>query len=272
LNSWRQQAVLVVVLGCFTIIGLIPIIWAFLTSIKNPVDAFTIPPTLIFEPTLKFHYDVWFEHGFWSFMLNSIIISVCTVLISVPIGALAGYAFARIRTRSSRSVLFGLLTLRMFPHILLVIPFYMFARYLNMIDTYLVMILAFVALNQPFTIWLMRSFFVDIPTELDEAAHIDGCNNWQTFIRVVLPVARPGIAVTTLFSLQLSYNEFLFALILSGSHTKTLPVAIASFGAEDISYWSLSAAGAIGISLPILIFVLLMQRHLVRGLTLGAVK
>jgi multiple sugar transport system permease protein len=169
-------------------------------------------------------------------------------------------------------VLFGLLTLRMFPHILLVIPFYMFARYLNMIDTYLVMILAFVALNQPFTIWLMRSFFVDIPTELDEAAHIDGCNNWQTFIRVVLPVARPGIAVTTLFSLQLSYNEFLFALILSGSHTKTLPVAIASFGAEDISYWSLSAAGAIGISLPILIFVLLMQRHLVRGLTLGAVK
>jgi multiple sugar transport system permease protein len=261
-----------VLLGMFTIITLIPIIWAFLTSIKNPVDAFTIPPTIFFEPTLKFHHEVWFEHGFWSFMLNSIIVSVCTVLISVPIGALAGYAFARIRTKNSRSIMFGLLTLRMFPHILLIIPFYMFAQYLHLIDTYIVLILAFVAFNQPFTIWLMRSFIVDIPTELDEAARIDGCNNWQVFYKVIVPVARPGLAVTTLFSLQLAYNEFLFALILTGSKTKTLPVAVASFGAEDISYWSLSAAGAIGISLPILIFVLLMQRHLVRGLTLGAVK
>ena len=141
-----------------------------------------------------------------------------------------------------------------------------------LIDTYVVLILSFVALNQPFTIWLMRSFFVDIPAELDEAARIDGCNNWQAFCRVVLPVVRPGLAVTTLFSLLLSYNEFLFALVLTGSRTKTLPVAIASFGAEDISYWSLSAAGAIGISLPILVFILLMQRHLVRGLAMGAVK
>lgn len=272
MTTFRQQASITVLLGIFTIVTLIPIVWAFLTSIKNPVDAFTIPPTLFFDPTAKFHHEVWFKHGFWSFLLNSVIISALTVAISVPIGTLAGYAFARIRTRNTRSILFALLTMRMFPHILLVIPFYVFARYFELIDTYLVLVLAFVAFNQPFTIWLMRSFFVDIPKELDEAAHIDGCNNWQAFTRVVLPVVRPGLAVTTLFSLQLSYNEFLFALILTGSKTKTLPVAIASFGAEDISYWSLSAAGAIGISLPILIFVLLMQRHLVRGLTLGAVK
>ena len=272
MSTWRDQAVITVLLGIFTTISLIPILWAFLTSIKNPVDAFTVPPTFIFEPTLQFHYEVWFEHGFWSFMMNSIIVSVCTVAISVPIGALAGYAFARIRTRNTRSIMFGLLTMRMFPHILLIIPFYVFARHLQLIDTYVVLILSFVALNQPFTIWLMRSFFVDIPKELDEAARIDGCNNWQAFWRVVLPVVRPGLAVTTLFSLLLSYNEFLFALILTGSRTKTLPVAIASFGAEDISYWSLSAAGAIGISLPILVFILLMQRHLVRGLAMGAVK
>lgn len=259
-------------LGIFTIVTLIPVIWAFLTSIKKPVDAFTVPPTIFFTPTLEFHRQVWFEHGFWSFLVNSLIVAVCTVAISVPLGTLGGYAFARIRTGHSRAVLFGLMTIRMFPHILLVIPFYLLARSLHLIDTYLVLILAFVALNQPFTIWLMRSFFVDLPHELDEAALIDGCNNWQAFYRVILPVARPGIAVTTLFSLQLAYNEFLFALVLTGSDTKTLPVAIASFGAEDISYWTLSAAGAIGISLPILIFVLLMQRHLIRGLTMGAIK
>jgi multiple sugar transport system permease protein len=272
LPSWRQQTTIAIALGIFTTVTMIPVLWALLTSFKQPVDAFTIPPTLFFTPTLEFHREVWFEHGFWSFLLNSLIVSVCTVAISVPIGTLAGYAFARIRTRHTRSLLFGLMTIRMFPHILLVIPFYLLARSLSLIDTYVVLILAFVALNQPFTIWLMRSFFVDIPTELDEAGLIDGCTSWQAFRQIILPVARPGIAITTLFSLQLAYNEFLFALVLTGAKTKTLPVAIASFGAEDIAYWSLSAAGAIGISLPIVVFVLLMQRHLIRGLTLGAVK
>jgi multiple sugar transport system permease protein len=267
-----NQTALILVLGFFTFVTMVPILWAFLISIKDPIDAFTIPPKIIFDPTIIFHIKVWVELGFWAFLINSVIISLGTVVVSIPIGTLAAYALARIRTRHTRSMLFGLLTIRMFPHILIVIPFFMMARFLHLFDTYLVLILAFVAMNQPFTIWLMRGFFVDIPLELDEAAHIDGCNNWQTFIRVILPVVRPGLVVTTLFSLQLAYNEFLFALVLTGSLTKTLPVAIAGFGGEDISYWSMSAAGAIGISLPILLFVLFMQRHLIRGLTLGAVK
>jgi multiple sugar transport system permease protein len=118
----------------------------------------------------------------------------------------------------------------------------------------------------------MRSFFIDVPVELDEAAMIDGCNRWQAFLRVVLPTVRPGLAVTALFSMLLAYNEFLFALILTGSKTKTLPVAIAEYGGEDINYWSISAAGAIGIMLPAVIFTVLVQRHLIRGLTFGAVK
>ena len=124
----------------------------------------------------------------------------------------------------------------------------------------------------PFMVLVLYAGLRSMDQNLIDAARIDGCNNRQAFYRVVLPVVRPGLAVTTLFSLLLSYNEFLFALVLAGSRTKTLPVAIASFGAEDISYWSLSAAGAIGISLPILVFILLMQRHLVRGLAMGAVK
>jgi multiple sugar transport system permease protein len=160
----------------------------------------------------------------------------------------------------------------MFPQILLALPFFIMGRYLNLIDSYLIMVLAIVAINQPFTIWLMRSFLVDVPIELDEAARIDGCNNWQVFWKVILPVVRPGLVVTALFSLLLSYNEFLFALVLTGSEAKTLPVAIAEYGGEDISYWSLSAAGAVGIMLPIALFMLVVQRHLVRGLTFGAVK
>ena len=143
---------------------------------------------------------------------------------------------------------------------------------LDLIDTYLAMILALVAINQPFTIWLMRSFFVDVPIELDEAACIDGCNLWQIFTKVALPVVRPGLWVTSLFSLLLAYNEFLFALVLTGPDTKTLPVAIAEYGAEDINYWSLSAAAAIGIMLPIVVFMSFMQRHLARGLAMGAIK
>ena len=130
---------------------------------------------------------------------------------------------------------------------LLAIPFFVMGSCLGMIDTYPLLILALVAINQPFTIWLMHSFFLDIPRDLDEAAAIDGCNNWQAFRIVILPLARPGMMVASLFSLLLSYNEFLFALVLTGVDTKTLPVAIASYGGEDISLWSLSAAGAIGI-------------------------
>jgi multiple sugar transport system permease protein len=160
----------------------------------------------------------------------------------------------------------------MFPHMLLAIPFFVMGSFLNMIDTYPLLILALVAINQPFTIWLMYSFFLDIPRELDEAAAIDGCSLWQTFRIVILPLARPGLTVAALFSLLLSYNEFLFALVLTGVGTKTLPVAIASFGGEDVSDWSISAAGAIGIMLPIVLIMLFVQRHLLRGLTIGAVK
>ncbi len=268
----RQQAVLLIGLGLFTFVNLIPIFWGFLISIKQPADAFSIPPKLIFEPTLSFHYQVWAERGFFGFLANSAIIAAGTVLISVPLGALAAYGLARTRTRYVKSLMFGLLAIRMFPQILLAIPFFVMARWLGLIDTYFMMIMAMVALNQPFTIWLMRSFFADVPVELDEAAMMDGCNRWQAFRLVVLPAVRPGLAVTALFSMLLAYNEFLFALILTGSHTKTLPVAIAEYGGEDINYWSISAAGAIGIMLPAVIFTILVQRHLIRGLTFGAVK
>lgn len=271
-RTLRLQIPLLIGLILFTIVNLIPIIWGFMISIRQPGDAFSIPPKLIFDPTLLFHYQVWFERGFLAFLWNSLIIAAGTICISVPIGTMAAYGLARMKSKHSGKLLFGLLAVRMFPQILLAIPFFVMARGLGMTDSYVMMILSMVAINQPFTIWLMRSFFVDVPVELDEAAMIDGCNRWQAFWMIALPAVRPGLAVTSLFSALLAYNEFLFALILTGSRTKTLPVAIAEYGGEDISYWSLSAAGAIGIMLPVVIFTIAVQRHLIRGLTFGAVK
>jgi multiple sugar transport system permease protein len=268
----RTQFVLFAGLCGFTAVNLVPVIWTMLTSIKQPVDAFSIPPKLIFAPTFEFHYQVWVEKQFWRFLINSVIISVCTVFVSVSIGTMAAYGISRMRSVASRGLLFSLLVMRMFPHILLAIPFFVLAHFLGLINTYTAMVLALTAINQPFTIWLMRSFFLDVPGELYEAAVIDGANAWQIFSRVALPIVRPGLWVTALFSLLLSYNEFLFALILTGPDTKTLPVAISEYGAEDISYWSLSAAAAIGIMLPIVAFMIILQHHLVRGVAFGAVK
>ena len=268
----NAQILLFLSLCLFTAIMLTPVIWAFLTSIKQPIDAFAIPPKLVFAPTLEFHQQVWLEKGFGKFLVNSLVIAVSTVLISVSIGTMAAYALSRMRSKASRGILVGLLSLRMFPHMLLAIPFFMLAKLLNLVDTYPAMVLALVAINQPFTIWLMHSFFVDVPADIDEAAAIDGASEWEVFFKVVLPIVRPGLWVTALFSLLLAYNEFLFALVLTGPQTKTLPVAIAEYGGEDLNYWSLSAAAAIGIMIPIMIFMLLMQRHLVRGMALGAVK
>lgn len=268
----RWQVPLFLLLAGFTAVNLMPVIWGVLISVKQPVDAFSVPPTLFFTPTFDFHEQVWVEKAFWHFLINSVIISVGTVALSVSVGTMAAYGLSRLSGRTSRGLLFGLLATRMFPHILLAIPFFVLAKALGLINTYPAMILALVAINQPFTIWLMRSFFVDVPHELYEAAAIDGCNAWQVFSRVALPVVRPGLWVTALFSLLLAYNEFLFALVLTGPDTKTLPVAIAEYGAEDINYWSLSAAAAVGIMLPIVVFMMALQRHLVRGLALGAVK
>jgi multiple sugar transport system permease protein len=268
----RSEHFVFLALCVFTFVNLIPLLWAVLTSFKYPADAFTIPPTIFFEPTLEYHRQVWFENDFFRYLVNSLIVSAGVVLISVPSGSLAAYALSRIPRRSAGPILNVLFTIRMFPHMLLAIPFFVMGTFLNLIDTYPILILALVAINQPFTIWLMYGFFQDIPRDLDEAAAIDGCNAWQAFRIIILPLARPGMTVAALFSLLMSYNEFLFALVLTGVKTKTLPVAIASFGGEDISLWSVSAAGAVGIMLPIVIIMLLLQRNLVRGLTAGAVK
>jgi len=254
------------------IIAVFPIVYTLLTSLKNPVDAFSIPPKWIFIPTLKFHAIVWLEKPFLRYLRNSLIIAFGTTGISISIGSLAGYYFARHRSLFSLSILFTFMAIRMFPPTMLLIPFYDMARALHLYDTYIIVILILVAFNQPFTIWLMRGFFMKIPKEIEESAMIDGCSKLGAFLRVTIPNTRPGLVSACLFCFLLAYNEFLFPLVLTGTSKKPLPVAIAEYGAEKIEYWSISAAGAIGIVAPVLLIMILMQKHLVRGLSYGAVK
>jgi multiple sugar transport system permease protein len=192
----------------------------------------------------------------------------------VPIASLAAYGFVRQPGRQVAVfvILLLLLAIRMFPQMLLVIPYFMIAKTLRLQDTRIIMILIMVAFNQPFSIWLMRGFFLGVPKELDEAAVIDGCSRFGALTRVILPVVAPGIATTAIFSFLLAYNNFLFPLILTGTDAKTLPVAIAEYGAENIKYWSISAAGVTGVIIPIVVIMLFVQKHFVRGLTSGALK
>ena len=155
---------------------------------------------------------------------------------------------------------------------LLAIPYFIIATNLHLADTKLILVIIVVASNQPFALWLMRGFLITIPPELDEAAKIDGCNMVQTVLKVILPVARPGIATASIFTFLLSYNEYLFALILTQKNAMTLPVAIGQYGAEDLSYWTLSAAGVVSIIIPICLVMIFLQKYLVKGMVAGAVK
>lgn len=259
-------------LGVWIVWSLFPVIWALLTSLKQVVDAFAMPPKWLFTPTLRWYKELWLERSFPSFLMNSLIISGGTVAISIPVGALAAYALSRYRGRVGFALLLTALIFRMFPRILFVMPFYNIGQMTGLYGTRLLVIIIMVAVNQPFTIWLLRGFFIDVPQSLEESAMVDGCSRFGALWRIVLPMVRPGLIATAIFALFLSYNNFLIPLVLTTTETQTLPVAISQYGAEDIRYWALSAAGAVSIALPIVLIVSFAQRYLIRGITFGAVK
>jgi multiple sugar transport system permease protein len=249
-RSGAKQTALLGALVSLLLLDLVPVFWGALVSIRQPIDAFAAPPRLLVMPTLEFHRVIWTQHGFVGFLLNSCLVAGFTLLISLPIGCLAGYGLARIEGRRATATMAVLLLMRSLPPMLLVIPYYALARTLHLVDTYAALVMPLVALNQPFVVWLMRAFFRDLPPELEEAALIDGATRLQAFRHVLLPAVRPGLAIATLFSLLFVYNEFTLALVLTGPHTRTLPVALAAEGGEDVAYWSLSAAAAIGVMVP----------------------
>lgn len=209
---------------------------------------------------------------FYDYFINTIIVTVGTVVVSITIGCLAGYSLARYAGYASVVILIAALAFRALPRLAFILPYYWIGTATNLLDTHLLVIITLVAVNQPFTIWMLRSFFMDIPKELEESAMVDGCNRLTAFSRVIIPIMWPGIISTALFSLLLAYNEFLLVRLLTQTNW-TLPVAISRFtGGEDPRHLTLAAASAVSATIPIVFVILFFQKNLVKGLAAGAVK
>lgn len=208
----------------------------------------------------------------FDFFVNSLFVTVFTVVISISIGLLAGYGLARYTGLSGAVILIIALGFRALPRTAFVLPYFFVAKELNILDSRFVIILAMVAVNQPFTIWMLRSFFMEVPREIEEAAMMDGATRLQAFRMVVVPVMWPGIIATSLFTMLLAYNEFLFVRVLAITNY-TLPVAISALtGGDSAGTVTEAAAAAVSITLPIIVVILVFQKHLVKGLGAGAVK
>jgi ABC-type glycerol-3-phosphate transport system permease component len=237
------------------------------------VDAFANPVKWSAPVTFENYRALWIEREFYRNFFNTMVVTIGTVSISLCVGCLAAYALARYRGSLGFWLLLVALVFRALPHSTLLPSFFTLFDALGIRNTYFSLIFVLVAINQPFTIWMLRSFFMNIPAELDEAAMVDGCSRFQAFRRVIIPVMWPGIVTTGLFSFLLAYNDFLLSSALTNAEKMTMPAAIAnSISAESEALLMQGVAGAVSITLPLIILVVIFQRQIVSGLTQGAVK
>ena len=263
------------------ILFLFPIFWMITTSFKPPPDILTRPPKWVFEPTLSNYVYAFEERNFALFIKNSLIVSLISTLLVIVAGCLASYSFARYNPGAGH-LMFFILTTRMMPAIAVIIPFFVIFKAIGEtaigealflgLDKQGTLVVCYTVFNLPFAIWLLHSFFQDIPVELEDSARLDGYSRLQVLRRVVLPLAAPGIAVTAIFCLIFSWNEFLFAFLLSRDVASTITVGVATFWTQRGILWGPLSAAATVCVLPMLIFALLLQRYIVRGLTFGAVR
>jgi len=251
---------------------LFPIYWIATASFKTELALYARPPQWLFSPILDNYRRVLTNIAFFQYLTNSVVIAVGTTIGSLVLGTLAGYGFARFAFRGSAAVRFLVLVTRMAPRMVLVVPYYLLMQRLGLLDTYTGLLIAYVSFALPFSIWLLIGFFVDVPLEVEEAAMIDGCGRLGVLLRVVVPIVAPGLAVAAIFAFLVSWNEFLFALILSGVEAKTLPVVIAGLTTDVGPLYGEMSAAAVMVMLPNIVMMLVLQRYVVRGLTLGAVK
>ena len=270
-KTHKQTIVYIIVVILLLIWTLYPLAWITLVSFK-PKSAQFSPKWFGFVPTLKNYVTFFTNRVLLQSFINSCIVTGISVVLGLIVGTPTAYALARFNIRNSSRILLFVLLARMTPPVVLVVPFFLLAVKMNISDTYTALIIMGDFISLPFVIWMMRGLFMEIPVSLEETAMIDGCNRTSALWKIVLPLAAPGIAATAVLSSLLVWNEFFFALILSGKHTQTLPVLVNTFVSEkSIDWGTMSSAGLITV-LPLIIFGLLAQRHLVRGLTMGSVK
>lgn len=270
METWKAGKYILILFLAF--IYLIPIIVLIQTSLKTQVQIFTKVPTWIFMPTLENYKTVLWEQGFIRFMVNSLTVGLVSTLFTMLIGGFAAYGLVRFKFMGRGTISFGTLLLRMIPPVVLVVPIYVLWSYFRLADTRMGLILIYVGLNLPFTIWVLISFISDIPVELEEAAVVDGCGPLKIFFRILLPLIKPGLAAASIFTFRIAWNEFIIALVLTNRITRTLPVATTIYLTDiGVQWGNITAMGTL-IALPAFIFTFLAAKQLIAGLTAGAVK
>ncbi len=252
---------------------LFPLIWIIGLSLKTRLQVFASPPLFLWWPTFENYITVLGRADFLQAFVNSIAVSIGAVTLSLLAGVPAAYAFARFAFFGRSSLFFGLLAMRMLPPIAVLVPMYVLFSKIGLTTTRLSVILAYTTFSLPLVVWIMRGFFEDLPRELEESAWVDGASRYQAFFYVVLPLIRPGLVAASILCLQLAWNDFLFSAVLTNNATRTLPVLMAAFSGGDsgVDWGGMTASGVLVI-LPVIIFSFLAQRHLVAGLSSGAVK
>ena len=268
-----RRVALAAAAGLMLAVWAFPVIWGLLTSFKTERDVLAYPPVWLFTPTLDNYREVLFGTSsilpnLWSSVVVATASTVLTMLIAVP----AAYALARLRYPGRKASGFYVLATQMLPPVGLIIPYYLVLQKIGMLDTYSGLTAIYLTFALPFAIWLMVSYFEDVPLEMEEAALLDRAGRLRTLWYVILPQVAGGIAVTTVFVFLNAWNEFLFAVVLGGNNVRPVTVAMFNFISVEQTQWARLAAGAMLAMAPVILIGLFAQRHIVKGLTVGAVK
>lgn len=271
------DAIRVVVLVCALAFFLFPIFWVAVTSFKLPGDYMSRPPVWWPDNPTTNHYTMVMKAKGWTALENSAVVATSATVISLLVGTLAAYSLVRFKT-GGKHLAFWILSQRMMPPVVLIVPFFLLLRDLGRIDSRLgldtrfALIALYTVFNLPFVVWMMRSYFIGVPVELEESAMVDGSTRFGVFWRITLPLSFPGLIATGTFAFIFAWTEFLFAVVMTRTNAFTLPVAIAGFTGSQGSNWGQASALAVVATAPVFALGLLVQRHFVRGLTLGAVR
>jgi multiple sugar transport system permease protein len=251
---------------------LFPIIWTAMTSFKPEGGLIGLKPVFTFAPTLDNYIELFTEKAYGRLMLNSLLIAGGATALSIFLGCLAAYALSRSRLRGREQIGLWILSLRMLPPIAIVVPFYLILSRGGLLDNYIGVVLVYLSFSLPFAVWMLQGFFSEVPRSIDEAASADGARPLKILFVFIVPLCRGGIAVTTMFTFVFAWNEFLFAFLLTREQWVTVPVRLGSTITPFQTDWGSLTAGAIVSFLPLIIVVFLLQREMVRGVSLGAVR
>lgn len=265
------QSVHVMLIMVAILIMMVPIAWIFMAAFKNNIDVFRLK--LWFEPTFENFATVFASpYHLGDKLLNSTIVAFFSVIFAIPIATMAAYSFSRFRLRGETTMLVIILATQFVPAVVIILPFFVMFRNIGLLDSRIGLIIVNLAVVMPFAIWMIKGFIDGIPLETEEAAMVDGSSRLQVIRNIVLPMAAPGLLTAGIFCFVISWNEFLFALILTNKDAVTLPIGLALFQGEEGDLWNLLSAAGIIIMLPMFILALIIRKYFVQGMTMGAVR